>query len=219
LASQHQITLAGGDTAESPANAILADIVLLGTAPTGKSLRRSGAQPGDALYVTGSLGGAAAELSAMLGGRTTLARVVRREGHPQMFPQPRVATGQALLSRKLATACIDISDGLSTDLAHLCSASNVAAELDQSAIPIHPLACKLGPDAAIKAALHGGEDYELLFAAPASIRVPHQLAGIPITRIGQFTRKQARQSLMTLIAPDGTRATLEPRGWEHFSSH
>jgi thiamine-monophosphate kinase len=218
LADQHHITLAGGDTAESPTDAILADIVLLGTAPTGKSLRRSGAKSGDILYVTGSLGGAAAELSAMLTRSTAQAKILKAADHPQTFPQPRIAVGQALLRRGLATASIDISDGLSTDLAHLCRTSDVAAELEQSAIPLHPLTRKLAPDAALNLALHGGEDYELLFSAPASTRVPRQLAGIPITRIGKFTRKNARQPLMTLIEPSGARATLEPRGWEHFSS-
>jgi thiamine-monophosphate kinase len=218
LADQHHITLAGGDTAESPADAILADIVLLGTAPTGKSLRRSGAKPGDILYVTGSLGGAAAELSSMLSRSTAPAKILNTANHPQTFPQPRIAVGQALLRRRLATASIDISDGLSTDLAHLCRASNVAAELEQSAIPLHPRARKLAPEAALNLALHGGEDYELLFSAPASTRIPRQLVGIPITRIGQLTRKQARQPLMTLLTPNGTRATLESQGWEHFSS-
>ncbi|WP_348269960.1 thiamine-phosphate kinase [Edaphobacter paludis] len=217
LADQHHITLAGGDTAESPSDAILADIVLLGAAPIGRSLRRSGAKPGDALYVTGSLGGAAAELSSLFTLNTFPAKISKTVNHPQTFPQPRIAIGQALLRRKLATACIDISDGLSTDLAHLCRASNVAAELEQSAIPLHPLTRKLAPDAALNLALHGGEDYELLFSAPTSTRIPHQLAGIPITRIGQFTRKQAKRPLMTLLGLEGTRATLEPHGWEHFS--
>ena len=217
LADQHHITLAGGDTAESPSDAILADIVLLGSAPIGRSLRRSGAKPGDALYVTGSLGGSAAELSTLFTLNTFPAKISKTENQPQTFPQPRIAVGHALLRRKLATACIDISDGLSTDLAHLCRASNVAAELEQSAIPLHPLTRKLAPDAALNLALHGGEDYELLFSAPASTRIPRQLAGIAITRIGKFTRKQAKRPLMTLLTPNGSRATLEPHGWEHFS--
>lgn len=218
LADRHRITLAGGDTAESPTDTILADIVLLGTAPTGRSLRRSGAGPGDILYVTGSLGGAAAELSAMLTGSPRIAKIAQTANHPQTFPQPRVSAGQALLRHRLATAAIDISDGLSTDLAHLCHASNVAAELEQSAIPLHPLTRKHAPEAALNLALHGGEDYELLFSAPASTHVPRQLAGIPITRIGRFTRKSAKHPRMTLVGSDGRRATLEPQGWEHFSS-
>jgi len=219
LASHHHITLAGGDTAESPTYTILADIVLLGTAPTGRSLRRSGAHAGDELYVTGSLGGAAAELSTMMSRGISSSRARGMSGHPQMFPEPRIATGLALLKRGLATACIDVSDGLSTDLAHLCRASDLVAEVEQSALPIHPLAGKLEAEAALKAALHGGEDYELLFAAPASTRMPRRLAGVPITRVGRFGRRRAEQPLMTLAAPDGTRATLEPHGWEHFSSH
>lgn len=223
LANQHRITLAGGDTAESPTSFILADIVLLGSAPIGKSLRRSGAKPGDALYVTGSLGGAAAELSAMLARNTRPAKITKTAGHPknfpQTFPEPRIGTGLALLKRGLATSSIDVSDGLSTDLAHLCRASGVAAEIEQSAIPLHPLARKLGSAAALNSALHGGEDYELLFAAPASTRMPRQLAGIPITRIGSFTRKQPKQPLLTLIRPDGTRTPLQSQGWEHFSQN
>jgi len=217
LGKEHGITLAGGDTAQSPANVILADIVLLGAAPVGKSLRRSDAKPGDAIYVTGALGGAAAELSAMLTRNAGPGKLPKMGNHPQMFPEPRVAVGQTLLRRKLATACIDISDGLSTDLTHLCQSSHVAAELVQAAIPFHTLARKLNSATALNAALHGGEDYELLFAAPASIRIPHQLAGVPITRIGQFTRRKAGRPPITLIEPDGKRATLEPQGWEHFS--
>ncbi|GGG89028.1 thiamine-phosphate kinase [Edaphobacter dinghuensis] len=217
LAGRHDITLAGGDTAQSPADAILADIVLLGTAPRGRALRRSGAKPGDALYVTGALGGAAAELSSMLAHNVNPAKGSKAGEHPQTFPEPRVGVGQALLRRKLATACIDISDGISTDLAHLCRSSGVTAELEQAAIPLHPLASKLSPAAALSAALHGGEDYELLFAAPASVRMPRQLSGVPITRIGQFRHRQATRPLITLLEPDGSRATLEPQGWEHFS--
>ncbi len=219
LASEHRITLAGGDTAESPASFILADIVLLGSAPIGRSLRRSGAKPGDALYVTGSLGGAAAELSTMLARNARTTKITKTADHPQTFPQPRIAIGLALLKSGLATASIDVSDGLSTDLAHLCRASGVAAEVEQAAIPLHPLARKLGTEAALNAALHGGEDYELLFAAPSSTRMPHRIAGVPITRIGRFTRKLKKQPLLTLLTPNGDRATLEPRGWEHFSSH
>src|SRR5271163_106756 len=135
------LALGGGDTAESPGgkNAmVLADIVLIGSVPRGKALQRAGASAGDALYVTGQLGGAASELS-MLGGRRRIASVKTTEGHPQLFPEPRLDVGEALLRRKLATACIDLSDGLSTDLAHLCRASGVDAVIEQAALPIHPL--------------------------------------------------------------------------------
>ena len=221
LAELHGVTLAGGDTSESPSPHILADIVLIGSAPKGKSLRRSTATPGDALYVTGELGGAAAELIQLRSRRPRTTRMTSPENHPQLFPEPRLDAGEALLRRSLATACLDISDGLSTDLAHLCTASGVCAEIEQAALPLHPLARKLGPVAALRAALHGGEDYELLFTAPSSVRMPSSLAGVPVTRIGSLKRIRSGQSnkqpQITLIAPDGTRNPLEPGGWEHFT--
>jgi thiamine-monophosphate kinase len=219
LAQLHDVPLAGGDTSESPGGKqgmILADIVLVGSAPKGKALRRAGASPGDTLYVTGNLGGAAVELASVLGRKRTV-RTTSTDDHPHLFPEPRLDVGEALLRRRLATACLDLSDGLSTDLAHLCQASNVSAEIEQAALPVHPLARALEPAAALKAALHGGEDYELLFTAPASVRLPSSLAGVPITRIGSITPVRAGRPRMTLIQPDGTRIVLEPGGWEHFS--
>jgi len=215
LADLHNVPLAGGDTSQSPANLILADILVLGSAPKNKALRRTGARPGDALYVTGQLGGAAAELATILKRRR---RTSNLDNHPHLYPEPRIDTGEALLRRNLATACLDISDGLSTDLAHLCRASAVHAEIEQSAIPLHPLAQKQGPAAALNSALHGGEDYELLFTAPASTRMPSSIAGVQITRIGSIKPRRSGHSLITLIAPDGTHTELEPAGWEHFSS-
>jgi thiamine-monophosphate kinase len=221
LGELHGVPLAGGDTSQSPggkAGLILADIVLIGTAPRGKALRRSGATAGDAIYVTGEPGGASAELSAMKLRSKRVARVTTTDGHPHLFPEPRVDVGDALRRRNLATACIDISDGLSTDLAHLCRASGVNADIEQAALPIHPLARKLGADAALQAALHGGEDYELVFTAPASLRMPSSIAGVPVTRVGTLTKRRAGQPLMMIVSPDGTRETLEPSGWEHFSA-
>ena len=217
LADLHNVPLAGGDTSQSPANLILADIVLLGSAPKNKALRRSGARPGDALYVTGKLGGAAAELEAILKRGRRVSTPNNLDNHPHLYPEPRIDTGEALLRRNLATACLDISDGLSTDLAHLCRASAVHAEIEQSALPIHPLAQKRGSVVALKSALHGGEDYELLFTAPASVRMPSSIAGVPVTRIGSITPRRSGRPLMTLITPNGTRTPLEPAGWEHFS--
>jgi thiamine-monophosphate kinase len=220
LSEMHRVPLAGGDISESPGGKnglILADIVLVGTAPKREALRRAGGVAGDALYVTGQLGGAAAELATMLKRQRRILNVATTEGHPQLFPEPRLDVGESLLRRRLATACIDLSDGLSTDLAHLCRASAVDAVIEQAALPIHPLAQKLGPDAALQSALHGGEDYELLFTAPASVSVPLSLAGVSITRIGSLTRRRSGSPLMRLLAPDGRRVELKPGGWEHFS--
>ncbi|MHB1023604.1 MAG: thiamine-phosphate kinase [Acidobacteriaceae bacterium] len=215
LASKHHTPLAGGDTSQSPADLALADIILLGSAPRGKSLRRSGARPGDFVYVTGALGGAAAELAALEQNPRRFAGLNSdRPGHPHFFPQPRLAVGQALLRRRLATACIDLSDGLSTDLGHICEESHVAAEIDEQELPIHPLA--IGQDQALHFALHGGEDYELLFTAPAKLKIPAQIAGVPITRMGRITSKQRGRPTMSLISADGKRRPLKPAGWEHF---
>jgi thiamine-monophosphate kinase len=220
LGEMHGVSLSGGDTSESPggkAGVILADIMVIGSAPKGKALRRSGGAAGDGIYVTGQLGGAAAELIAMKARRRRM-RATATEEHPHLFPEPRLDTGEALLRRGLAGACMDVSDGLSTDLAHLCAASGVNAEIEQEALPIHPLARKLGDANALSAALHGGEDYELLFAAAAATRMPSSLAGVPITRIGTLTRRSADKPLVTLVEPNGRRVTLEPEGWEHFSA-
>jgi thiamine-monophosphate kinase len=218
LGNLHHTPLAGGDTSESPSGFILADIVLIGSTPRGRSLRRSGAGAGDALYVTGALGGASAELSRILSRSRPVSNVVDLRNHPHLFPEPRLVVGQTLLRRRLATACIDLSDGLSTDLTHLCESSGLRAEIDLSALPLHPLAKELPLEAALHAALHGGEDYELLFAAPAHQRIPQTIAGVPITRIGTLHPKQARRPLLTLIQPNGARQPLTPAGWEHFVS-
>jgi thiamine-monophosphate kinase len=216
LAELHAVPLAGGDTAESPSGLVLADIVLVGTAPAGRALRRSGGRPGDALYVTGELGGAAAELAAMERRGTGKRPLVRAndspEAHPQLYPQPRIAVGLALLRRRLATAAIDLSDGLSTDLAHLCHESGVGAELWLAALPIHPLALRAGTEQAIDFALNGGEDYELLFAAPEAVKMPRSVAGMRVTRIGNLVRGRA----VSLVDSGGRRRPLPPRGWEHI---
>ncbi len=213
LAKRSRVTLAGGDTSQSPAALIFADIVLLGTAPAGKSLRRSGARVGDRLYVTGALGGASAELQKMQAGRSHRARTGTWAEHPQMFPEPRLAVGKKLREKGIATACIDVSDGLSTDLAHICKASGVGARVEETALPAHPLAAKLGVQAALKAMLHGGEDYELLFTASPETRVARTIGGVAITEIGRIV---AGPTL--LVKPDGTEQPLVPGGWEHFKS-
>lgn len=204
LADQSSVPLAGGDTAESPSEHILADIVLIGSAPVAKALRRSTARPGDLLYVTGQLGGSAAELLSLQGGLPQW----NDDRHPQLFPAPRLAVGQTLLRRGLASACIDVSDGLSTDLKHLCDASNLSAVLQLEALPLDPLAAGNR-----KLAVHGGEDYELLFAASARIRMPRFVAGVPVTRIGHFGERQKPQ--MTQVDGRGKSKPLRAAGWEH----
>jgi thiamine-monophosphate kinase len=221
LAREHQVPLAGGDTAESPPRGedgfVLADIVVVGAAPKGRALRRSGARAGDLLYCTGALGGAAAELKALDDAkqRRRLRRATVAGEHPHLFPQPRLAVGQSLLRRELATACIDLSDGLSTDLAHLCRASGVCAELDAESLPAHLLMVALAPAEQFAAMLHGGEDYELLFTARAGTRVPARIAGVAVTRIGRMVACRKARPLMMIVA-EGSQFVLKPQGWEHL---
>jgi thiamine-monophosphate kinase len=207
LAKEHKIPLAGGDMAS--ADRVLADIVLVGSVPAGKAMLRSTARAGDALYVTGSLGGAAAELATLP--RNSRTKETRDAGasHPHLFPQPRVASGLALRKLGKRVACMDLSDGLAMDLSRLCEASRICAEVEVSKLP-------LAAGATLQQALTGGEDYELLFAAPASMRIPKKLGGVAVTRIGTLAASKPRQSQMTLVQPDGLRGSLEPEGWEYF---
>jgi thiamine-monophosphate kinase len=204
LASQYRVPLAGGDTAESPSG-VLADIVVVGSVPDGKAILRSGAKPGDRIYVTGELGGSAATLDQLLSRRK-----VRIAEHPRHFhPQPRLEVGRVLREKNLASAMIDLSDGLSTDLSHVCEESGVGAEIHGAALPAAQLEGKPVP---VRFVLHGGEDYELLFTASAGKNVPSRIAGIPVTEIGRIVRGKKVQ----LINAGRTRTELRPQGWQHF---
>jgi len=202
LARRYSVTLAGGDTAQSPAG-ILADIIVVGAVPAGKAILRSGARVGDIIYVSGTLGASVATLQELRSGRE-----LRPSSHPRhFFPEPRIAIGQFLREKKLASAMIDTSDGLSTDLRHICDESGVGAAIEAAALPAAP------GDDRLQYALHGGEDYELLFTASPNRRIPRQIAGTPITRIGEITRGRE----ITLQAPDGKSHPLKSGGWEHFA--
>jgi thiamine-monophosphate kinase len=208
LAKRHGVTLAGGDTAESP-NGILADIVVLGTVPKGKAVLRSGAQLGDRVYVTGTLGGSAAAVRQMTS--KSKGKLNPRDYPRHFFPEPRIQVGRILRERGLASAMIDTSDGLSTDLAHICEESGVGAELQGEAIPRAQVGKRL-QEVDLELALHGGEDYELLFTASPNRRIPSRIAGVPITQIGHITRRRK----IFLMNRAGVASELRPQGWEHF---
>jgi len=202
LAERCQVPLAGGDTAKAPM--VIADIVLLGSVPRGEALLRSDARAGDLLYVTGALGGSAAELLA-LERQPAKFRGTSTAGHPHLYPEPRLAAGRK--ARRLATAAIDVSDGLSTDLAHLCEESGLAAEIDAAALPVDARAT-------LEQALHGGEDYELLFTASPKTLIPKQLGGVSVHPIGRMRKRGKGPQVM--LERDGARSELVAAGWEHF---
>ncbi len=206
LAEEFEVPLAGGDTAESPGG-ILADIVVLGSVPKGKAVLRSGARPGDQIYVTGELGASSAALDLLSRGKK-----LRPLDHGRHFyPTPRVAVGLFLREKSLAAAMIDLSDGLSTDLSHICEESGVGAEIETDAIPLARVG-KTARRVDLCFALHGGEDYELLFTAPAEKKVPPRIAGVALRKIGLVTRGKT----IFLRNKKGVRQELLPQGWEHF---
>lgn len=208
LATMYGATLAGGDTAQSP-NGILADIIVVGSVPRGKQVLRSGASPGDWIYVSGELGGSAAALLELRARPKKKLNPTNYRRH--FYPEPRIEVGRFLRGRGLASAMIDTSDGLSTDLAHICEESRVGARLDAALIPRAQIG-KPAREVDLELALHGGEDYELLFCVPAAKRVPAQIAGVPLTRIGEITK--SRKILIRNL--QGESSEFDPHGWEHF---
>ena len=208
LGERYGAKLAGGDTAESP-DGILADIIVVGSVPKGKAVFRSGARPGDRIYVSGELGGSAAAVVQMEARPDK--RLNPRDYRRHFYPEPRIELGRILGEKRIATAMIDTSDGLSTDLAHICEESGVGAEIRTALIPRARVG-KPAREVDLGLALHGGEDYELLFTARPGKRIPKQIAGVAITEIGRIVRGRR------ILLEDEKRdvAELKPRGWEHF---
>lgn len=208
LAKKYGVPLAGGDTSQSP-NKILADIIVIGSAPKGKAALRSGACPGDRIFVSGELGGSAAAVLTMEA--KPKKKLKPHDYSRHFYPEPRIELGRILREKGLASAMIDVSDGLSTDLAHICEESGVGAEILSTSIPrarVGRPACAVS----LKLALHGGEDYELLFAVPRGKRIPERIAGVTLTEIGVITRSQK----IFMQDEKGTNRRLQAKGWEHF---
>ena len=203
LADSSGVTLAGGDTAASQSG-IVADIMVIGEIAKGQAILRSGARPSDEIWVSGELGGAAAALDLLRQGK----KITRRKEalRPLFYPQPRLALGRLLCRRGLASAMMDLSDGLSIDLARLCESNGVGARLDAGAIPRHRLA-------SWNQAIHGGEDFELLFTVPATLsaKVPKKVDRIRLTRIGAI-----RSGRQLRLRREGMEIPLPVLGFEHF---
>ena len=212
LADRHDVDLVGGDTTRGP---LTLSVTLIGEVPAGQAIRRDGAVAGDDIWVSGELGGAALAVAARYGrapdvGLDTLRNAARRLD----WPEPRLQLGERL--RGLASAALDVSDGLAGDLAHLCERSGVAAELWLSALPCAEALLPLRSSApALFAA--GGDDYELCFTAPrahrAAIEALSAELGLRLTRVG---RVAAGEGVRLLDAPDGAPVLLTHTSYDHF---
>ena len=246
LADEYGVTLCGGDVSRTVAQIVI-DSILLGEVSSGAAVLRSTAQPGDQIYVTGALGGSAAGLKLIEMGARVRSPTVRggasargisptvREGSAvqdeersdedsiqtlllrHLRPHPRVGWGIVLGEERLAGAMIDISDGLSSDLTHLCRESNVGALIQSAQIPIDKDVIKLCGRRALDPlalALHGGEDFELLFAVhPENVaRLPKRVDGVVISCIGEITNEPGQ----IRIAEKNRVWDLEAQGFEHF---
>ena len=213
LAAEHGVDLIGGDTTRGPLNL---SVTIMGEVEADQALRRDAAQVGDEIWVSGELGAAALGLQYLLGERqlapaeaaACLARLHR--------PVPRVALGCCLIG--LAHACIDISDGLVADLGHILERSHVGAEIRLADMPLAAaVAGRLSEPRTLRAALAGGDDYELCFTAPAmradAIRAAAAEAGVPVARVGRITAEAGLQ----LFDAEGRAMPLHASGFDHFA--
>lgn len=234
LADRYDVKLIGGDVSRTPERTVI-DSIVIGECQPGRAIFRSGAQPGDQIFVTGFLGDAAAGLRLIERGARLHVETPEEpldlsggeqthESHPvdhlllrQLQPEPRVGWGLLLGDNQLATSMLDISDGLSSDLNHLCTESKVGALIDAALIPIDPLVKDLCGRRALDPlmlALHGGEDFELLFTVkPQNLgKLPRRVDGVSLTRIGEIT-----ETVDDVRISEGSRTwKLDPGGWEHF---
>ncbi len=214
-AETYEVTIAGGDLSRSKEGIVL-DIILLGKSEKGKALLRSGAQPGDQLFVSGTLGDAALGLQVLKTGKGGDHRAALAER--QRRPEPRLELGRILREKGWASAMIDLSDGISSDLFHLCEASGVGAllrlkDLPQSTHLLETCAALAWEPAPF--VLRGGEDYELLFTVPAAARSALERASLPVsvTPIGEILPAEAGVCLEEF---GGRRQPLLPQGYDHF---
>jgi thiamine-monophosphate kinase len=214
LAAEYNVSLIGGDTTRGP---LTLTVTIMGEVPAGAALRRSGAKAGNDVWVSGNVGDAALAV-AHRHGKVVLTESDYREAVLRLYePTPRVALGQAL--RGMATAAIDISDGLLADLGHICRLSGVGATVDLGSIPVSTIGAKhFDDDAGRTAIVAGGDDYELCFTAPVnsreSIAELTDMLGIPLTRIGQIKRGKG----VSLLGSDGKAVKIDGRGYDHFSA-
>jgi thiamine-monophosphate kinase len=219
LADKHSTIIIGGDIAAS-GNGLTITVTIIGECPAGRALRRDGAKPGDWIFVTGRLGLAAMGLQLLQRGHRYAPELPPHLQQPilaHLQPTPRLEVGQALAECRLANALIDVSDGLSTDLFHICQASGVGAVVSADQVPTTREAPEDLNTTGLELALNGGEDYELLFTVPrTSLQqielLRNQFRDLPITLIGEITNESGRMYLER----SGERMPLLPRGHDHL---
>ncbi len=219
--AEYGVYLIGGDLSSTPGPVTIA-VCALGEAPSGRIVRRGGARPDDTIFVTGTIGDAALGLAALQGALGKLDDASRRFLLDRYrLPQPRVTLGPGLIG--VATAAIDISDGLVADLRHLCEVSRVDAIVEARSVPLSPAAREAiaSDPQRLATALTGGDDYEVLFTAPPGaaerIRELARSAGTPITPIGCITRSLQGDATRVVVVDDAGRAlSFAAEGWRHF---
>jgi len=219
--AEYGVHLIGGDLSSTPGPVTIA-VCALGEAPSGRIVRRGGARPDDTIFVTGTIGDAALGLAALQGGLGKLDDVARRFLLDRYrLPEPRVTLGPGLIG--VATAAIDISDGLVADLRHLCEVSRVDAMVEGRSVPLSPAARAViaSDPRRLATALTGGDDYEVLFTAPPGaaerIRELAQATSTPITPIGRITRSSPGDASRVVVLDEAGRAiAFTAEGWTHF---
>ena len=213
LADEHDCELIGGDTTQGPLNLC---ITVFGELPAGEALLRSGAQPGDDLYVSGTLGDARAALEVFRGCLSVDGVAFEALRHAMEQPQPRVALGQAL--RGVATSAIDVSDGLLGDLGHILRRSQLGATLEVDALPCSTVLRTLPVSLQREFTLAGGDDYELVFSAPparaAAVTRAAEASGVGITRIGRLHAEPG----LRLVDANGLAVANGFGSFDHFKS-
>jgi thiamine-monophosphate kinase len=215
LARQFNVSIVGGDTSSAPL--VLITITVLGSiSQDNPVLIRSGAKPGEKVAVTGYLGTAAAGWEMLTKQLRFNSEATACLKEAFLHPYPRITEGQLLVEQGVKTA-IDISDGLISDMNHICKASQVSARIDVECMPILPTVKAHFEDKAHELALSGGEDYELLFTGSTeAIDKVKTMASCPITVIGEITTAQPSQ--VTVVDEKGKPVKLSKTGWEHFTA-
>ena len=232
LARRFDVAIVGGDTSVVP-DSIAVDVAVIGDVPRGQALVRSSARPGDPIFVSGWLGLSALGLKLLESGGKSRRGPAREALRTHLYPEPQCALGEFLARKRVASSMMDISDGLSTDIARLARASSVGARIWESLLPIPDAAVaavssqkKKGPRHKTRAvatldtldplhlALHGGEDYQLLFTVPArkAEKIPARVGRVPLHRIGIIARGDA----VRLVRVSGQVEPLKPAGFDHF---